>query len=44
MVTRTPYLADVSGPLFAILGNVFTAPLRWVTLEPATAASLYATA
>ncbi|MCD4686972.1 MAG: hypothetical protein K8S97_13660, partial [Anaerolineae bacterium] len=31
-------------PLFAILGNVFTAPLRLTGLEPATAASLYATA
>ncbi|MCD4685496.1 MAG: DUF2723 domain-containing protein, partial [Anaerolineae bacterium] len=31
-------------PLFAILGNVFTAPLRLTGLEPATAASLYAMA
>lgn len=31
-------------PLFAILGNVFTAPLRLTGLEPAAAASLYAAA
>lgn len=31
-------------PLFAILGNVFTTPLRLTGLEPAAAASLYATA
>ncbi len=31
-------------PLFAILGNVFTLPLRAVGIEPAAAASLYALA
>ncbi len=31
-------------PLFAILGNLFTLPLRTVGVEPAAAASLYATA
>jgi hypothetical protein len=31
-------------PLFAILGNLFTPPLRLLGLEPAAAASLYATA
>ncbi len=31
-------------PLFAILGNLFTAPLRVAGIEPATAASLYAAA
>jgi hypothetical protein len=30
-------------PLFAILGNLFTLPLRAVGVEPAAAASLYAT-
>ncbi|MBN2303695.1 MAG: DUF2723 domain-containing protein [Anaerolineae bacterium] len=31
-------------PLFAILGNIFTAPLRLIGIEPAAAASLYALA
>ncbi len=31
-------------PLFAILGNLFTPPLRALGIEPAAAASLYATA
>ena len=31
-------------PLFAILGNLFTAPLRALGVEPAAAASLYAAA
>jgi hypothetical protein len=31
-------------PLFAILGNVFTLPLRTLGIEPAAAASLYAAA
>ena len=31
-------------PLFALLGNAFTLPLRALGLEPAAAASLYATA
>jgi hypothetical protein len=30
-------------PLYAILGNLFTAPLRLIGIEPAAAASLYAT-
>jgi hypothetical protein len=30
-------------PLFAILGNLFTLPLRTLGIDPATAASLYAT-
>ena len=31
-------------PLFAVLGNLFTLPLRAVGIEPAAAASLYALA